>query len=195
MIEPLQKFLGLRGIHYVATRFGWKSLRRTSFDEKFRKGDWIFTGENPDLVQLVEKYSSHGHILALGCGTAAIAGALKLESFQSFLGVDLSSEAISRASKYANHKIRFETGDMMQYHCARKYNVILFPNSLNYASWHSRKKLLRGSSGSLDQGGRIIVSLAQPARYAGMIKMIRKSFAVEVDRDLESAGGRVLVFS
>src|ERR1700728_4624516 len=110
MNELVQKFLGLRGIHYFATRFGWRSLRRISFDEKFRKGDWIFAGENPDLVQLVEKYSSNGHILALGCGTASIAGALNPQSFQSFLGLDLSVEAIARACKYANDKIRFECG-------------------------------------------------------------------------------------
>ena len=195
MIEPVQKFLGLRGVHYLATRFGWKSLRRISFDEKFRKGDWIFTGENPDLVQLVEKHSSNGHILALGCGTASIAGALNPQCFQSFLGVDLSTEAISMAGKYANEKIRFECGDMLQYRCARSYNVILFPNSLNYADWHSRKKLLRTSSQSLVPGGRIIVSLAQPDLYAGILKMVRQNFAVEVDRDLQPAGGRVLVFS
>jgi SAM-dependent methyltransferase len=195
VIDCAKKILGMRGIHYLVTRFGWKGLRRLSFDEKFRKGDWIFNGENPDLVQLVESYSGKGHILALGCGTASIAGVLNPESFQSFLGVDLSTEAISLAGKHANEKIRFECGDMLQFQCPRKYNVILFPNSLNYAERLSRKKLLRTLSLSLAPGGRIIVSLAQPARYEGIINMIREEFSVEVDRDLQSAGGRVLVFS
>lgn len=189
-----RRILGFRGIHYVASRFGWKGLRGLSFDAKFKQGDWVFAGENPDLVQLVEKYSSRGHILALGCGTAPIAGALNPQCFQTFLGVDLSAEAINLAGKHASEKIRFERGDMLQHQDAQAASVILFSDSVYYAPWYSRKGLLSRLSGRLAPGGRIIVTLSQPARYAGIIQMIRGNFNVEVDRALQQTCGHVLVF-
>jgi trans-aconitate methyltransferase len=194
MNESIQRFLSLRGIHYLVTRFGWKKLRSLSFDGKFQSGDWSFSAESPELVNLVEKYATHGHILALGCGTAPIASVLNPDSFESFLGVDLSKEAIRMAAQRANEKVRFETGDMMKHRCTREYDVILFSNSLYYVSWWSRKSFLRRLTQSLSPGGRIIVSLAQPHRYAGMVAMIRRTFSVDLDRALGSGDGHVLIF-
>jgi 2-polyprenyl-3-methyl-5-hydroxy-6-metoxy-1,4-benzoquinol methylase len=196
----VHKLLGLRGAHYFASRFGWKELRSASFDEKFRNGDWIFSGENPDLVRLVEEHCHNGHILTLGCGTAPIAGALNPERFQSFLGVDLSTEAIHLARKHANEKVHFETGDMLKHRCQRRYDVILFPNSIYYVSWWSQKRLLRKLRRQLSPNGKMIITLAQPVRYAKILKMVRENFNIELDRDLDplnrnSSAGRVTIFS
>ena len=194
MTEFLCRLLSLRGVHYLATRFGGRKLRSLSFDRKFTSGDWNFSSESPDLVELVEKYCRNGHILVLGCGAAPIAGALNPARFQSLLGIDLSREAIAAANKHANERICFGLGDMAAYQCTRGYDVILFSNSFYYLRWWSRKSLLRRLSRSLTPDGRIIVSLAQPARYSGILAMIRSHFAVDVDRELHGAGGHVLVF-
>jgi len=191
----LQKALRIRGIHWLITRFGGKRLCRLSFDEKYKSGDWAFGSETRDLVQLVEKYSSSGHVLALGCGAAPIAGALNPVSYRSFLGIDLSSEAIAIARKQANNRIRFETGDMVSYRCSRKYDVILFPDSLYYVPFFARKRLLVKLCRGLTARGKIIVVIAHPDRYAGILKMIRQNFAVDVDRELEGTKRHVLVFS
>ena len=194
MIELARRFLSSRGVHYLATRFGNTWMRSLSFDGKFDRGLWVFSDENPDFLELVERFSARGHILALGCGTASVADKLKPESFRSFLGVDLSTEAIRRANERANEKIRFEVGDMLKHRCERPYDVILFSNSLNYVNWGGRKRFLRRLTQSLTSGGRIVVSLAQPKRYAGLLKMIRRAFVVDVDRELEGQGGHVIVF-
>jgi trans-aconitate methyltransferase len=194
MVELAQRILSLRGIHYLATRLGGRRVRNLSFDGKFIRGDWDFDRESPDLVELVEQYCSNGHLLVLGCGTAAIAGALNPAAFQSLLGVDISQEAIVRANKHANDKIRFAIGDMLDYRCSRRYDVILFSNSLNYISCRSAKRVLRRLCASLTPQGKIIVSIAQPVRYASVIRMIRCHFTVEVDRVLQWGEGHVLVF-
>lgn len=194
MTEFVRRILGARGIHHLATRYGWKNLRRLSFDAKYEKGDWVFTDENPDLVHLVEKYSGNGNILILGCGTAPIARALKPESFQFLLGVDLSVEAINLAKRHASEKTHFECGDMVKYRSGQSFDVILFPDSIYYAHWFLRKRLLRRWSKHLTTKGRIIISIAQPVRYAAILKMARRSFKVEVDRRLETTHGHVMVF-
>ena len=190
----MNKLLSFRGIHWLATRFGWNKLRSLSFDEKYRNGDWNFNIETSDLVHLVENYSSQGHILVLGCGAAPIAGALNPNSYETFLGVDLSEEAINIANQYTTEKIRFEVGDMLKYQCPRSYDVLLFSDCLNYVPWFFRKELLRRMSRSLTPTGKIMVVLAHPEKFATMIRMIRKSFIIEEDRTLEGTDRHVLVF-
>ena len=194
MIQRLKRLLSVRGIHYLVTRFGWKKLRSLSFDGKFQRGDWNFNNESPDFVALIEKYCSKGKILALGCGTAPISSVLDPASFEAFVGVDLSNEAIKLASQRSTEKIRFETGDMTKYNFTRKYDVILFSNSLYYVSWYSRKNFLRRLVQNLTPSGLIIISLAQPDRYAGMLRMIRRNFQIEADRQLQGGDGHVVIF-
>jgi trans-aconitate methyltransferase len=190
----LQRLLHVRGVHWLVNQFGGEVLRRLSFDEKFRSGDWNFTSESPGLVNLVEKYAAQGHILALGCGTAAILTTLKSHTFESFLGVDLSPEAILRARKHESERVRFEVGNMVKYECLQNYNVILFSDSLYYAPPKWRKRLLNRMRCSLAPQGRIIVAIAQPSRYAGILDLIRRNFQVELDRTLDGEERHVLVF-
>jgi predicted TPR repeat methyltransferase len=179
----LRRLLCFPGVQYVATRLGGRRLRRWSFDEKFRTGEWNFTSRpSSELVQTVERLARKGHILMLGCGTGSIAGALNPDSFESFLGIDLSAEAIARASKQSNHKIHFEVGDMLQFASARKFSVILLSESLYYINAWRRKGLVLRAAQMLAPGGYIVVTVAQPQRFSRMLQMLRENFQVLEDR-------------
>lgn len=195
MTRFTQKLLGLKGIHWLATRFGGSRLSGMSFDEKFRRKDWNFSGESPDLVRIVEGITSGGHLLLMGCGTAPIVDALNPGSYEGILGVDLSTEAVATARRRVNEKIRFEVGDMNGHRCSRDYNVILFSESLYYVHWFKRKELLSRMQKHLAPGGRLIVTIADPKRYSGILSMVRRNFTVELDRPLENSERHVLVFS
>jgi trans-aconitate methyltransferase len=188
------RILALKGVHWLATRWGGKRLSSISFDEKFRRKDWDFSGESPDLVQLVEKYCLGGHLLLLGCGTASITKALAPGSYDTLLGVDLSKEAVSAATAFANERIRFEVGDMTRHQSSEKYSVILFSESLYYVNSFSRKKLLMRMRQQLAPQGWMIVTIADPRRYSSILSMIRRNFAVEVDRSLNASERHVVVF-
>jgi trans-aconitate methyltransferase len=191
----LQKVLTLPGVHFLATRFGSDALRKQSFDEKYRDGTWNFAADrSSEMVALVEGYAQQGQILVLGCGTAAIASALDAGKFASLLGVDLSEEAIARARKQENEKIRFQVGDMLKHQCATSYDLILFPESIYYVSVFRRKRLLKRLAQCLTKGGRIMVTLAQPNRYAGTLRMIRRCFQVVEDRYFLESKRYLIVF-
>ena len=146
----LRSLLGFPGIHYVATRFGSSRLRAASFDQKYASGDWNFEADNSsELAAVVEKYATKGRILMLGCGTGSIATKLAPESFESFQGIDLSYEAISRAKLRETEKIHFEVCDFLSYRCAQKYNVILFSEALYYINPLARESLLKKCSRDL----------------------------------------------
>jgi SAM-dependent methyltransferase len=195
LVGSFRKLLCVPGIQYLATRFGSASLRRWSFDEKFRSGHWSFTSApSSELVQVVERYAQGGHILMLGCGGGAIAGALRPDSFASFLGVDLSPEAVSRAGRHANHKVRFQVGDMLQFECEQKFDVILFSESLYYLRPRQRRPLLARVAQALTPSGQIVVTIAQPQRFADILRMIRRDFDVAEDRNLAGSPRHLLVF-
>ncbi len=191
----LRSLLGFPGIHYVATRFGGSRLRAASFDQKYASGDWNFETDNSsELASVVEKYAAKGKILMLGCGTGSIATKLAPESFESFQGIDLSHEAISRAKLRETERIRFEVCDIVSYRCSAKYNVILFSEALYYINPLYRESLLKRCSQDLTRDGWIIVTIAQPLRYAGILRMIRRSFDVVEDRCFHRSSRRLLVF-
>ena len=190
----MRKLLQKKGIHWLATRFGWRQLRSLSFDERYKSGTWNFSGESAELVHLVESYCDGGDLLMLGCGRAGIVGCMKPGMFRSFVGVDLSPEAIAVASKQSNDQVRFEVGDMENHVCAQRYDVILFADSLYYVSRFRRKRFLQTVRRQLTDRGVIIVAIAQPGRYACILEMIRRNFSIDLDRPLEAGNRHVIIF-
>ncbi len=191
----MKGLLGLPGIHYLLTRFGPTKLRAASFDQKYSSGDWVYAlDSSAELVSIVEKYACKGQILMLGCGSASVATAISADSFAGFVGVDLSPEAINHASRQSNDKIRFVVGDLLKYRCDRKYDLILFSESLYYISPLQRKPLLHRLAGELTQRGSIVVTIADPVRYAGILEMIRKNFLVKEDRSFKGGQRHLIAF-
>src|ERR1041385_2690915 len=165
MVNSFQRMLNWRGVHWLVTRFGPRKLRSLSFDEKFKSGVWRFDDESPGLARLVEKHAAGGHILVMGCGSSSIATQLSASSFESLLGVDISAEALQRSEKLGNEKVKFQMADMLEFRCPRRYDVILFAESLYYVRYGARRKLLKRMSQSLTPLGRIIVVIARSEEH------------------------------
>lgn len=191
----LKQLLAARGIHYMVTRFGPKKLRSLAFDAKYERGDWSFNRESSDeLPATVRSYGHGGDLLILGCGSATIFASLPPLDFSSVLGVDLSEEALRRASRFANANVSFVAGDMVTFHLARPYDVILFPESFYYVPSSKQLGLLKRLCENLKPNGAFIVTLAQAERYRSIIEVIRGSFHVLEDRNFESSKRHLLVF-
>jgi 2-polyprenyl-3-methyl-5-hydroxy-6-metoxy-1,4-benzoquinol methylase len=191
----LQKLLAARGIHYLATRFGWQKLRGLAFDEKYRQGDWNFSTEGTgELAAVIRHYLREGDLLIMGCGGASILKDLEASKLKSALGIDLSSEAIRLAGRFASEKISFQLADMVTFQCPRPYDVILFSESLNYVPVASQESFLRRLAESLKPGGVFVVTIAQAKRYADILEGIRKSFHVLEDRPFSGSSRQLIVF-
>src|SRR5271155_5154910 len=127
MNQTIGKILKWRGIHFLATRFGPKRLRSLAFDGKFCGGDWDFQNDGPDyLACLVKEHAKGGGVLIMGCGGASIIEDLKAAEFDSIVGIDISSEAIRRAGRYAAPNVTFKQADMVGFECTGSFSVILF---------------------------------------------------------------------
>ena len=191
----IRQLLAAKGIHYVATRFGWQKLRALAFDEKYRQGDWTFHADGGDeLVGVIGGYLRNGDLLILGCGGASILEGLESKGFNSALGIDLSEEAIRLASRFASERVSFQLGDMVEFECPRPYDVILFSESLNYVPATGQSRLLLRLSEHLKPGGVFVTTFAQAARYQDILERIRRGFVVIEDRTFSGSSRHLIVF-
>ncbi len=195
MNNTIHKLLKLRGVHFLATRFGPKHLRKLAFDEKFRSGEWDFSNDGPrELMSLVERQANRGDILVMGCGGASILKDLSPDSYSSVLGVDLSAEAIRLASNYAGPKVAFQLADMTKFKCPMPYDLIIFSESINYVPFFQRKRYLQAICRDLKPGGTILVTISQSKRYRNIFTMIRKNFEILADRQFTDSARRLILF-
>jgi len=195
MVRDMRRVFATRGVFYLLTRLGGSALRRRSFDEYYRSGQWdsLDSEHSREVAKVVEKYARKGRILDMGCGTGILVSRLADDSFEYYRGVDASSEAISLATKRAGRKVAFEIGDIQSYRCEDDFDCIVFEDSLYYVPFF-RRRLLRRYAERLRPGGVFVVTVAHPRRFARMIRMIRKNFEM-IEERLSPSGARLyLVF-
>jgi len=185
-----------RGIFYILTRFGGSSLRRRALDCNYVTGGWDLLDKerSPEMTEVVKKYIGQGDILELGCGVGTLADTLGPEAFKSYVGVDASREAISKALRTKNAKMDFVVGDIQSYKCKRKYDLIIFEESLYYVNPFFRRRVLKKNAQHLKDNGLFIVTVADPQRFAKMIRMICKNFEIAEKRHFSGSDRLLLVF-
>jgi trans-aconitate methyltransferase len=195
MSKKLKNLLAAKGVLYLLTRFGGSALRRCSFDQYYKSGCWDYfeTEHSMEMVEVVEKYANKGRVLDIGCGPGILASLLNSDSFEYYCGVDASPEAIARAQKRKNEKIDFEIGDIQNYKCRDKFDLIVFEESLYYVPFF-RRQLLKRYAQQLQPGGVFVVTVAHPNRFRGMIKMIHKNFQIIEERFFSNSHRLLLVF-
>ena len=71
-------------------------------------------------------------ILDVGCGYGALVKYLKTEDYSSYLGIDLSDNAIYKARKTNFQKSEFLIADAHQFHPKKTFDVIIFNEVLYY---------------------------------------------------------------
>ncbi len=191
----MKSILAVRGIHFLATRFGGSRIRRAAFDEKYRRGDWAFDRHADDaLAEVVQGYLGDGHLLIMGCGGAGVLQALDIDRIGGVLGIDLSPEAIRVARQHAPPKVSFEVADMERVSLKQDYRVILFSESIYYVPEGRLIRFLEGLGSHLTPTGVMIATVADPTRYQSVLRIVRDHFIPSEDRVFDRARRCLLVF-
>jgi SAM-dependent methyltransferase len=191
----ITRLLGVKGVHYVVSRFGPARLRGIAFSEKYLNGDWNFDrDQNGELRDIVSTYLRQGDLLLLGCGAASVLDGLESRGLASALGVDLSVEAIRRARRFASAKVTFQVADMEKFQPPRCFDAILFSESLYYVAAWKQVTVLEKLAAGLKPGGVFVVTLADARRYEDIIERIRSHFHMIEDRPFKGSNRQLLVF-
>ncbi|SMF90077.1 2-polyprenyl-6-hydroxyphenyl methylase / 3-demethylubiquinone-9 3-methyltransferase [Paenibacillus uliginis N3/975] len=131
------------------------------WDEEYRSNMWSYLSDITEYARYsivygyIRKFVADEGILDMGCGTGILYDMLLDSEKDVYTGVDLSEEAIKIASSKTSK--RFHCGDINQYVPTKRYDVIIFNESLQYVP-NTPSKLLEYSH-FLTPDGVIISSL------------------------------------
>jgi len=190
------KLLSMRGLHFLARRFGTRKLQQAAYNARFLSGEWnTGPGEvSPDLVEVILRHASGGKVALMGCGTGGLAAILDRSGCASVLGIDLSSVAVERAKIRGLARAQFEVADIASWSCTEQYDAIVFEESLYYLSLKEQVRVLTAQRLFLTRTGVFVITVSDAARYRTMLKMIRSRFHILEDRNHGNSRERLVVF-
>lgn len=171
--------------------YGPKQMKQRVWDKEFAGGKWNFIDDTAGdcVYQYLETYTRNGSILDLGCGPGNTANELDESTYGSYLGLDISQEAVAKADKRTKaagrtHKNRFTTGDFLSFDPGDKFDVILFRESMYHIPLGKIKPVLRHYSKYLTDRGVFIVRMylslegKNKFRPTRMVRMIEDNYDV-----------------
>jgi 2-polyprenyl-3-methyl-5-hydroxy-6-metoxy-1,4-benzoquinol methylase len=151
-----------------------------TWDREYRSGVWDFLGTMDNLGGLASilgycQFLAPDSILDIGCGAGLLARKFKGLPYSSYLGVDLSAEAIAQAAPVSDHRTAFTLGGAEDFDTDQRFDVIVFSQILNYIP--RPEAMLARYAKYLTPGGRIIVSLYRAPRTRAAWRLIDRTMA------------------
>ena len=202
-VAQWSRFLGRAlyfGVYRGAKGYGFPKPRE-QWNTEYQTGHWDYLsggGERP-VQMVVLGYAIHHHaapsILDVGCGDGVLFDMLQRFPLAEYHGVDLSEEAIARVRRRAlpqsgaleASRAVFTRADFENFAPSRRYDVIVFNNSLMYAEdplW-----VLERFANFLAPGGIIVASLCYNPWQFPIWKRIRRRFSTLRSADVTNEGG------
>jgi SAM-dependent methyltransferase len=171
----------LRGLIQL---YGTPRIKKRLWDIEFSQGRWDFLDATPGdcIYPHVERYANHGCILDLGCGSGSTANELDATAYREYIGVDISVVALERARRRSeengrtakNHYVR---SDILGYTPSRRFDVIVFRDSIYYVAWSRVPTVLDHYSQFLTDNGVFIVRMPDGAdTYKPITDTITRNF-------------------
>lgn len=118
-----------------------QQTQRSSWDAEYAGGHWDYLRNTSEIARYgiitgyCHSYSSGGSLLDHGCGQGILHDHLDPNNFDGYVGVDLSRDAISKAShRPISVPSRFSVGDVETYEPEQVFDVIVFNEMLYYLS-------------------------------------------------------------
>ena len=175
-----------------------ESVKRRTWNREYADGRWVGleTMAGDCLYRHVEDHARGGDILDLGCGPGATANELDEAAYRGYTGIDISDVAIAKArSRTAGTsraaKNRYFQGDILLYQPDRRYDVIVFGDSIIYLAHHQIHGALSRYAQHLSEHGVFVVRLFG---YEKIADLIRRNFDVVEQHRYRDAQVSVLVF-
>lgn len=187
--------------------YGPKRVKEVVWDKEFAGGKWNFIDNTATdcVYPFLERHARKGDILDLGCGPGNTANELVDSAYQTYLGVDISQEALAKATQRtaANgraHKNRFAKGDFLKYEPDKLFDVVLFRESMYHIPLGKIKPVLSHYAQYLKEDGVFVVRMAlaldgkSKFRPTKMVSMIESTHEVVEKGQFGDSETTVIVF-
>lgn len=168
------------------------------WDEEYRNGSWDFLEIQAErshhmvILGFILGMGENRTVLDAGCGTGGLLHLGRKFQLSGYTGIDISQKAIEDARlRFRDTNIRFpvafEAADFEQYVSPRRYDVIIFNESLSYA--RDPVAILHRFRGFLAPGGVFLVSLCYNWWQEPIMKRLTKAFPVMNSADIINEEG------
>ncbi len=167
-----------------------------AWDREYRAGAWSYLSgiENVAGLAAVMGYCQHlapRTILDAGCGEGLLAAKLRLLAYDHYLGLDISREAIARATQtLGDARTRFDVTDLHSFESGRQFDVIIFNQSLYYLS--EPQGVLSRYAAMLAPKGHIIISMADMPRTRVLWPLVEQALKPLDMMDTRQGKGRAI---
>ncbi|MDQ5822901.1 MAG: class I SAM-dependent methyltransferase [Chloroflexota bacterium] len=174
---------------------GGMPLAGVEMDAQYAAGDLDFLYSIDEIAHhmIILGYIHYARrppsILDVGCGQGRLFELLKNFRFKSYLGIDVSRVAIGRTRSLARKKARFEVANFEEWQPSKRFNMIIFNESLYYAA-RPLEVLVRYSRW-LTRGGSIIVSMWRCSQNMAIWQDIHREFKVANAHTVENRRGQI----
>ena len=172
-----------RAVVFGVTGYRPQHVTPEAWDREYCDGQWEYLRKMDSLAGLVSilgycQFLNPASILDAGCGEGLLAEKLKILPYKSYLGMDVSKEAIALATKrLGDDRSRFTVADAWAFEPCERFDIIVFNQSLYYLT--DPAGILKKYRGLLNPGGRIIVSMVDNARTRSVWRLIDPVFNIE----------------
>jgi 2-polyprenyl-3-methyl-5-hydroxy-6-metoxy-1,4-benzoquinol methylase len=174
--------------------YGPSSVKRRFWDKEYSEEKWAFAYNTAGdcLYPHLERYTKGADILDIGCGSGNTSTEMA-GHYRSYLGVDISEAALAKARLRSQEcgrgdKNSFACGDFLTYIPPRRYDVILFRESLYHIPMGKLKMTLDRYAAYLKEDGVFVVRLFASSadrlngedkpRPAAMLRIVDTEFDV-----------------
>jgi SAM-dependent methyltransferase len=164
----------------------FRRLNAIAWNIQYKWGAWDYLdsfADGVELLKLVAEYMANPVILDLGCGTSANLP-LTQGAYRHYHGVDISTNAISKARALGRPYTSFEAADILTYEAIEKYDAILLREVLYYFTPEQTSELLRNLTGMLRPDGKIFIQFCPDgaSNYAEVVRDCGLPIVEERDR-------------
>jgi SAM-dependent methyltransferase len=189
-------------IRGLLQRYGSKNIKKSLWNVEFSGGRWacLETAPGDPVYRYIEMYAANGDLLDLGCGSGSTANEIAIDTYRTYLGVDISDVAVGKAIRKTEEngrsdKNRFVQADCFGYATNDRYNIILFRDSIYYLPRRKIKRMLDRYAEYLKENGVFIVRLHGGSdKNPRVEKIIESNFSVVEKHVSESPSAIVIVF-
>ncbi|MGI9054194.1 MAG: class I SAM-dependent methyltransferase [Pyrinomonadaceae bacterium] len=156
------------------------------WDKQYQDGVWNFLDSTDELpnYMVTAGYVQHfakslpdaPRLLDIGCGHGNLAQLLSAYGWKSYLGVDVSAEALRQAESRGLKNARFEIADFEQWQSPEKFDFIISTGSISYAK--NPVAVLKHYSTTLSENGAFVISLWRYGFNSVIWQNIEKHFGI-----------------